>query len=241
LNPDVFVVDEALAVGDAGFQAKCVERMTKLVAEGKTLMFVSHDLRAVEALCDRAVFLHHGKIAYGGPARSALRQYLEWVESHRLELLEGQSKTGPVHVQAASCHDLDGNEVYRFKPGEGLEIRLRFESDRPLERPHVNLGITDGRAGLLVQCSMLTDGQAPARVGRMWEARCRIKQLPLRPRLYQVYCDVYGSMGHGTLMDWMQVSAFRIASELDPGPIAVVNAARAGAVDVPYEWIISSD
>ncbi len=55
LDPDIFVVDEALAVGDAGFQAKCVERMMKLVAEGRTLLFVSHNLSAVEAICERGL------------------------------------------------------------------------------------------------------------------------------------------------------------------------------------------
>src|SRR6266566_443551 len=60
LEPDVFVVDEALAVGDAGFQAKCVERMTRLVAGGRTLLFVSHNLSAVEAVCGRGIFLLDG-------------------------------------------------------------------------------------------------------------------------------------------------------------------------------------
>jgi ABC-type polysaccharide/polyol phosphate transport system ATPase subunit len=63
LDPDIFVVDEALAVGDAGFQAKCVERMTKLVAEGRTLLFVSHNLPAVESLCSRGFFLLDGHVA----------------------------------------------------------------------------------------------------------------------------------------------------------------------------------
>src|SRR5439155_12609065 len=80
LDPDVFVVDEALAVGDAGFQAKCVERMTNLVVEGRTLLFVSHNLSAVEAMCGRAVFLLDGRVEASATARDALRAYLEWVD-----------------------------------------------------------------------------------------------------------------------------------------------------------------
>src|SRR6266550_7195602 len=80
LDPNVFVVDEALAVGDAGFQAKCVERMTKLVGEGRTLLFVSHNLSAVEAICGRGIFLLDGRVQAAGAVREALRAYLDWVD-----------------------------------------------------------------------------------------------------------------------------------------------------------------
>src|SRR5207344_2161046 len=76
LEPDVFVVDEALAVGDAGFQAKCVERMTKLTREGHTLLFVSHDLSAIEAVCERGMFLLGGTVAEIGSQREVLRAFL---------------------------------------------------------------------------------------------------------------------------------------------------------------------
>src|SRR5438132_9155393 len=81
LDPDVFVVDEALAVGDAGFQAKCVERMTKLVAEGRTLLFVSHNLSAVEAVCRRGAFLLDGRGQAVGEVRKGVRAFREWVEA----------------------------------------------------------------------------------------------------------------------------------------------------------------
>src|SRR3989442_8922628 len=90
LDPDVFVVDEALAVGDAGFQAKCVERMTKLVGEGRTLLFVSHNLSAVEAVCQRGLLLLGGRLETVGTAREALRAYLDWVDSAHQKRLAGQ-------------------------------------------------------------------------------------------------------------------------------------------------------
>src|SRR3989442_15053986 len=83
LDPDVFVVDEALAVGDAGFQAKCVERMTKLVGEGRTLLFVSHNLSAVEGVCGRGIFLLDGRGQAAGGVRDALRAYLDWVDDRQ--------------------------------------------------------------------------------------------------------------------------------------------------------------
>src|SRR2546429_3463583 len=89
LDPDIFVVDEALAVGDAGFQARCVERMMRLVAEGRTLLFVSHNLSAVEAVCGRGLFFLDGQVRAAGGVREALRSYLEWVDDRERRRKDG--------------------------------------------------------------------------------------------------------------------------------------------------------
>src|SRR5438552_5167982 len=123
LDPDIFVVDEALAVGDAGFQAKCVERMTKLVAEGRTLLFVSHNLSAVEAICQRGIFVLAGRVTAAGVARDVLRVYLDWVDaSHRRRKGRGSRVIGRgLCVERVSVHDADGEERYVFDSGEPLE------------------------------------------------------------------------------------------------------------------------
>ncbi len=238
LDPDVFVVDEALAVGDLNFQAQCVERMTRLVREGTTLLFVSHNLPAIEALCPRSIMIDGGRVTAEGASKDVLAQYISHMEERRVDLGRTQQGTGTLRVTEVTCHaaDAEAEERYRFDVDEGLEIRLRFESDRPLERPHVVLGITDGRPGVLVEVSMLDDGDAPARVGAQWECRCIISELPLRPRLYQIWCDVYAGDGMTPLMEWMQVGAFRIVGPVGEGPKAIVNAGLAGAVVVPYRW-----
>jgi lipopolysaccharide transport system ATP-binding protein len=241
LDPDIFIVDEALAVGDAGFQAKCVERMTGLVREGRTLLFVSHNLQAVEALCDRSLFLLDGRLELEGPSREVIARYLEWTDEHRQRLLSeaASAARGPVRIESATVHDLAGAERYEFEPGEGLELRLRFGSDGPLRGPHVNIGISDARAGLLVQCSMLHDGRAPESVPPSWECRCRIERLPLKPRLYDVFCDVYGERGHGVLTEWTRVAAFRVVGSQGSGPLAVSDVQTSGPVAVAYDWQIS--
>src|SRR5213078_4708689 len=81
VEPDILLVDEAIAVGDAGFQYRCVERMGELVREGRTLVFVSHNMSAIESLCERAVLLDHGRIVDDGPARDVVREYLRAVEA----------------------------------------------------------------------------------------------------------------------------------------------------------------
>jgi ABC-2 type transport system ATP-binding protein len=72
-EPDVFLVDEVLAVGDEAFRAKCIERIARLGAEGRTLVVVSHDLPLVEQLCNRGVVLDHGRLVVDGAVQDAVR------------------------------------------------------------------------------------------------------------------------------------------------------------------------
>src|SRR5579859_2606747 len=75
LDPDILLLDEVLAVGDAAFQAKCLDRIAELRKSGRTLVFISHDLAAVYRLCDRALLLSHGSILADGPPRQIIDQY----------------------------------------------------------------------------------------------------------------------------------------------------------------------
>jgi ABC-type polysaccharide/polyol phosphate transport system ATPase subunit len=75
LDPDILLLDEVLAVGDAAFQAKCLERIATLRTKGRTIVFISHDLAAVYRLCDRALLLSHGRVLMDGPARSVVDEY----------------------------------------------------------------------------------------------------------------------------------------------------------------------
>src|SRR6202521_1108260 len=75
LDPDILLLDEVLAVGDAAFQAKCLERIAELRKDGRTMVFISHDLAAVYSLCDRALLLSHGSILSDGPPRQVIDEY----------------------------------------------------------------------------------------------------------------------------------------------------------------------
>ena len=75
IDPDILIMDEALAVGDAAFQEKCLERIMALKRAGKTLLFVSHSAGLVQHLCDRAIWLDHGRLRRDGPAADVLAAY----------------------------------------------------------------------------------------------------------------------------------------------------------------------
>jgi len=75
VDPDILIVDEVLAVGDQAFQEKCRERIRQFRTEGKTLLFVSHSGPLVTQLCDRAIWLEHGRVRMDGPAKKVIEAY----------------------------------------------------------------------------------------------------------------------------------------------------------------------
>lgn len=73
--PDIIFVDEVLAVGDAAFQEKCMNRIAEMKAEGRTLLFVSHSASTVEKVCERAIWLHNGQVQLDGPTKDVMKHY----------------------------------------------------------------------------------------------------------------------------------------------------------------------
>jgi homopolymeric O-antigen transport system ATP-binding protein len=243
LNPDSFLVDEALAVGDAIFQTKCIERMSKLLAEGRTLMFVSHDLAAVESLCRNGIFILDGKIHSQGPIKGVLRDYLNWVDTaHQVRLSDGLTPAASrsLSLGKVTCHAEDGSERYAYQTGEDIEIRLALDSDQRLEQPHVTLGISDGRPGSLVLCSTLRDGGGPESIDGATIVSCRLRDVPLMPGVYEVWCSVTSEGVLQDVLDWQAVGTFRIAATPGMPPVRAKKKQRASYVDGPvfvaHEW-----
>src|SRR5256884_3209239 len=77
LEPEILIIDEVLAVGDIAFQKKCLGKMNEVARHGRTVLFVSHDLSAINALCERAILLHEGSLIMNGPTREVTTHYLD--------------------------------------------------------------------------------------------------------------------------------------------------------------------
>jgi lipopolysaccharide transport system ATP-binding protein len=241
LDPDIFVVDEALAVGDAGFQAKCVERMTMLTRENRTLMFVSHNLSMVESVCERGIFLLGGRVEYEGPISDVIRKYLAWVDEHRAGqagAIREFKSASHINVTAVTCHDRDGHERYAFNNGDDIEVRVHLDVDVPIPRPMVHLGITEGRR-VISLASMKMDGQVIPELAGGCVVSCLMKSVPLMPGVYEFMGSVTVEQGWGNLVDWQPLATFRIdepPAGIFPNADGAVSLISRAPVYVPYEW-----
>ncbi|UCC72984.1 MAG: ABC transporter ATP-binding protein [Gemmatimonadota bacterium] len=239
LDPDVFVVDEALAVGDAGFQAKCVERMTKLVGEGRSLLFVSHNLSAVEAICERGIFLLDGRVEAEGDIRHVLVSYTNWVDEgeRRRKGAAGAVSGRGLTIEQVTVHGEDGDERYVFSTGEPLEVRLHLSAEQTIRSPWFSIGISDGRPGALILCSMLEKGQAFDIAEGRHTVSCRLAPLPLGPRTYELWMSVREAVGAADLVDWSCVGSIRIKMPDEAaGPGGVTAPWMYGPVRVEHGW-----
>jgi lipopolysaccharide transport system ATP-binding protein len=129
LEPDVLVVDEVLAVGDAEFQKKCIGKMNDASSDGRTVLFVSHNMSAIRSLTKRCVVLSQGKVFFDGDTNSAIDAYLR---SFLDENSEGKSIRGQgVHTTIKSVHLADerGQFTTQYVPGEPLRVHLIVQTD----------------------------------------------------------------------------------------------------------------
>jgi ABC-type polysaccharide/polyol phosphate transport system ATPase subunit len=133
LDPDILLLDEVLAVGDAAFQRKCIDRITELKKKGSTIVFISHDLRSVQQICDRVILLKKGQIeADGNPAETiALYQSTSAQLSGQTSGFV-QEPTREAVVTSLIFYDERGNECLSFETGKPMKAVLSYRVDKPL-------------------------------------------------------------------------------------------------------------
>ena len=241
IDPDIFVVDEALAVGDARFQAKCAKRMSSFVSEGRTLLFVSHNLPIVEAICNRGIFLLDGRVRAVGATRDILRTYLDWIDEgqqHSKSFNSG-AQGRDVAVERVTLHDRHGCERYVFGTNEAVEVRLHVYVEHSIERPWFSLWISDGRPGALILCSMLDRDDVFYLPRGRHVVSCRLEALPLRPRTYELGLAIREGSGGVDLLHAPSAAILRIRLPEDAKGIAGVTAPWVySPVFVEHAWNI---
>lgn len=136
-EPDCFIVDEALAVGDASFQQKCYKKIREFRQRGGALLFVSHDLNAIQMMCDRALVLNQGHIEFDGNTADAINHYNRilsqdsqlFVEPEQTQQIFGNGKAKITHVSLHRSRD----QATLFKAGDPVTLRLTAQAEQPLD------------------------------------------------------------------------------------------------------------
>jgi ABC-2 type transport system ATP-binding protein len=139
---DVLLIDEVLAVGDAAFQQKCEEALTRLHREGRTIVFVTHSMPLVERFCERAMLLHHGKIARIGDPVDVTSRYLDvgHVDDTGFEQPTWLSAAGPpARIEELWLEDEHGRRRVSVEPGERVELHALIEAESPLSGSAVRI------------------------------------------------------------------------------------------------------
>jgi ABC-type polysaccharide/polyol phosphate transport system ATPase subunit len=185
LDPDILLLDEVLAVGDAAFQAKCLERIAELRKDGRTIVFISHDLAAVHRLCDRALLLSHGSILSDGPARQVIDEYQQITFADQGLSAEPDLQTQkPVQCTSISFSSPDPSDGIRT--GHALVARLGYRAAEDIPDVVFRVSIYWPSGYLCAQLTTeSTTGGFPLKRGAgIIEFQC--PTLPVVPGLYRI-------------------------------------------------------
>ncbi|HET9982473.1 MAG TPA: Wzt carbohydrate-binding domain-containing protein, partial [Longimicrobiales bacterium] len=242
LEPDVLVVDEVLAVGDAEFQRKCLGKMDEAAQEGRTILFVSHNMNAVQRLCSRCVLLDAGTVVADGRPHEVVARYLaETADAGRAGTLAPgswadlskcrRSGDGRACFEAIRLASDDPAKDHRPYPDGPLEITLAIQALQATRVGSIALKLTDPHGTKLVNVDTLALGLVVhLRPGRTY-VRFRIASLHLSPGTYLLGLWMANAQGKEILdqVDW----AARV-TVIDP-QAAAIGAARPGLVACEFQ------
>ena len=241
VDPDVLLVDEVLSVGDVGFQDRSIRKMLSFRDSGQAVLFVSHNLSAVEMMCQRTIWLDYGRIRLQGPTAEVVRAYLDAVDHELLGEATTNSADGtaPVVIQEMTVADSVGRPSTEFQYAASLRVKLHCLARREVRG---------------VRCSVTVRGDfgpifsAESQRYAVWTAgahdlECVFDSLPLLPGLYRVEVQARDADSPA----WAaatNVAAFRVITDLaEFGSDSLVGAtkSRGGFLAVPYDWRVRSE
>jgi lipopolysaccharide transport system ATP-binding protein len=143
LEPEILIVDEVLAVGDLKFQKKCLGKMEAVSSEGRTVLFVSHNMAAIRRLCNHAIFLEKGTLKETGNINSVLNSYIEGGSNTQLiyELKPPKDNDTPGYAQKLFIENSLGQPVSSVPVGRPWQIRVQFTIKKRLTHCVMGLGM----------------------------------------------------------------------------------------------------
>jgi homopolymeric O-antigen transport system ATP-binding protein len=234
-DPEILIVDEVLAVGDAEFQIRCLAKIEEIVREGRTVLFVSHNLSTVHSLCRRVIFLRNGRIAFDGNASEAVASYLGSIEesltlglSHRTDR-RGSGRSRIVRLTVS------GGKPPGPTLATGSPARFTFRTAGIVPGQSCSFTIYDSRSQPVVSFDSAVHSPADVRDSALGtDVTCEIEELPLLPGRYHVNAAL--STGP-ELLDHLEGAAF---FEVEPGRMRgrpEVDGHGYGSICAPHRWL----
>jgi ABC-type polysaccharide/polyol phosphate transport system ATPase subunit len=227
LEPDVLLVDEVLAVGDAAFQAKCVQRILDLRQRGTTILFISHDLGTIERLCDRTLLLNGGRVVADGSPAEIVSAYLQQVNRDDRNLPLAGTQGGSITITGLSVHNRTGAEVIVARSGDlvRIELGLRVQASAPAVVAQVM--VYSYEEGLLLFECATAPGGIQLTAGDV-RVRFEVGSLGLLPGAYTLGALVRPADSTRAIDWWFGRTTLHVES----GP------ALRGHVYLPYDWSV---
>lgn len=213
LEPEILIVDEVLAVGDSGFQKKCLGKMGQVAETGRTVLFVSHNLGAVKNLCTHAVHLDQGRVRSTGSPDAVIREYLDGLagEAADISLADRDDRVGNGAVRLSSVQLRDAFEraVPAVQSGDAFNLDFEYIAAKPLDDMAIAWNLRDELGQPLFRASSFDTNDEHRPFPPSGIVRCHVPRLPLVPGRYHATVEI---RVRGVVADYLQ-SAFVLVVE----------------------------
>jgi lipopolysaccharide transport system ATP-binding protein len=226
LEPEILIVDEVLAVGDAQFQKKCLGKMQDVArGEGRTVLFVSHNMAAVETLCRRGIFLQQGLLAFDGETRQAITGYMSSFERPvRLDLDEETDRSGSGMVRLRNVTLLsEGVNATETVSGASVQFEFTYSNPQNVKSAQFTFTIYAENGVAVTSINSLMLGKKMALAPASGVVTCSVPRLTLNQGRYRVAAAIQDESGesydHVPSALWFQVTGCKFyASGKSPDP-----------------------
>lgn len=189
LEPEILLVDEVLAVGDATFQSRCLGRMQQIAGSGRTVLFVSHNLATVRALCTRCLWLDQGRLRADGNPQAVIEQYLAGTSpaTRSVDLLHHPGRhpaSQTRHLRRLTLLNAEDQETSAVCSGQPLRLRLDFSDEATATRPRIIVIVSDALGTRLFALDSAAAGDSLPLGHQKGSVVCELPALPLQPGRY---------------------------------------------------------
>lgn len=237
LDPEILLIDEVLAVGDASFQKKCLGKMGEVAKGGKTVLFVSHNIGALQHICDNGLLLDAGKLLGQGQMGEIISQYVALISSassNSAMFPEDPSKS--IQITRIEVSDESGQPVSTFSVGSTVYLHIQYHVHRAIVGG--NLAIVVSRNGTEILGSFDTDMNTDYldhRAPGVYKYKVHLPTSILKSGLYTVHADT-GVINRGTIERHREAVSFRIEDFEEDTSFKGYAEHRAGVIRVPVVW-----
>jgi len=243
-DPDILLVDEVLAVGDAKFRGKCAKKMKELREKGVIIVLVSHDMNTVLRVCDKVIWLENARIKEIGKSTKVVPKYLDEVEKSKVkELNQNQvgisAQDSPIKIMNILLFNQHGEETLEFEFKDDLIVHLHYVCEEGIKNAYFVILVGTSAGECLFLADMRTVLKSGVVVKKEGVIKCKFHKIPLLPNIYTVGVAIFAEDGATPYMYTTWLKSFRIrrmkieesipdGADMQFPPITYV----------PYEWEI---
>jgi lipopolysaccharide transport system ATP-binding protein len=207
MDPEILAVDEVLAVGDVGFQKKCLGKMDEVAEGGRTVLFVSHNMQAIRNLCPRCILLNEGKIISDAPTKKSLSIYNHYLRGINIDdktAINNESTRrggGTIRFTSISIQDVQGNERFDFEMGATIRFRTSYKVFKEMQGLSIYIALRSGLTRDIVTSVRHLITSEKINASTAGTVTIELPDIYIRPGEYPLYLHISESLPTKTNFD----------------------------------------